>query len=98
MTFEQWGHTVCVMDQVRSLELNYVGLIDYAKNDTESERYLGLIVNTYGTKGSGEVKRKDHPSHRPCFVFRSFWLACGESIPAVLGGIPQHIERLRDQM
>ena len=58
MTFEQWGHTVCVMDKVKTLELNYVGLINYAKSEGEIERYLGWIVNTYGTKGTGEVKGK----------------------------------------
>ena len=58
MTFEQWGHTICIMYKVKALELNYVGLIKYAKHDSEIERYLGWIVNTYGSKGTGQIKGK----------------------------------------
>ena len=58
MTFEQWGHTICIMDKVKALELNYVGLIKYAKHDSEIERYLGWIVNTYGSKGTGQIRGK----------------------------------------
>ena len=86
MAFEQWGHTVCVMDKVKSHEFNYVGLINYAKNDTEIEHCLEWIVNTYGTKGTGEGRGKitlavDHVD-LALFLEASGWRAANPSQPS----------------
>ena len=98
MTFEQWGHTICINGQGESLgvELRWPHQVCQARF---RDRALPWVdCEHLWIEGHWPGQRKDHPCSRPCFVFRSFRLACGEPIPIVSGDIHQDIERLKKNL
>lgn len=60
-----WGKSLCKMDKVKEWSPNgrsYVGLIEDAKKSSEVCTYLKWIKKTFGTNGSGIIKKKITPA------------------------------------
>ncbi|CAL1139450.1 unnamed protein product [Cladocopium goreaui] len=60
-----WGKSLCKLDQVKEWSPNgrsYVGLMEDAKKSSEICTYLKWIKKTFGTGGTGIIKKKITPA------------------------------------
>ena len=49
---------ICKMDKVKDRNLSYEEMLYASAKDPDLQRYLSWIENSYGTDGSGVVKKK----------------------------------------
>lgn len=58
MSIQKWGSMICKMDKVKDRNLSYEEMLYASAKDPDLQRYLSWIENSYGTDGSGVVKKK----------------------------------------
>lgn len=60
LTLDSWSKTMCKMDRVKEWDpkgLSYRALVERSCDDFAIRRYIFWIKQTYGSKGTGEVKK-----------------------------------------